>query len=67
MEKIKKFIIKYKGAIVGGIISIIALLLNLHKLLIYVLIIIAGLIIGNYVQYNKESVKEKIKSYIDKL
>ena len=67
MEKIKKFLIKYRGAIIGGIISILALILNLHKLLICVLIIVAGALIGNYVQYNKETVKEKIKFYIDKL
>ena len=67
MEKVKKFLIKYRGAIIGGIIAILALLLNLHKVLIIALIIVAGALIGNYVKYNKEAVKEKIKFYIDKL
>ena len=67
MEKVKDFIINYRGAIIGGIISIIALILNLHKVLICILIIVAGIIIGNYVQHNKEIVKEKLKTYIDKL
>lgn len=67
MEKVKKFLIKYRGAIIGGVIAILALLLNLHKVLVVALIIVAGALIGNYVQYNKETVKEKIKFYIDKL
>ncbi len=67
MEKVKKFLMKYRGAIIGGIIAILALLLNLHKILIIAVILVAGALIGNYVQYNKETVKEKIKFYIDKL
>lgn len=67
MEKIKQFLINYRGAIIGGIVAIVALLLNLHKVLIVILIVIAGILLGNYVQHNKELVKEKLKTYIDKL
>lgn len=67
MEKVKQFLINYIGAIIGGIVAIIALLLNLHKAVIIILIVIAGILLGNYVQHNKELVKEKLKSYIDKL
>ncbi len=67
MEKVKQFLINYRGAIIGGIVAIIALLLNLHKVVIIILIVIAGILLGNYVQHNKELVKEKLKSYIDKL
>lgn len=67
MEDFKKFLIDFRGAIIGGIIAIIALLLNLHKILLWILVIIAGVLAGNYVQHNKEFVKEKLKSYIDKL
>ena len=67
MNDIKNFLIKYRGAIIGGLIALIALLLNLHKILIFILIILVGIIIGNYVQHNKETVKDKLKSYIDKL
>lgn len=67
MEDIKNFLIKYRGAIIGGIVALIALLLNLHKVVIFILIIVAGIVIGNYVQNNKEIVKDKLKSYIDKL
>ena len=66
MEDFKKFLIKYRGAIIGGLIALIALLLNLHKILIWIIIIGAGIFIGNYVQNNKEFVKDKLKSYIDK-
>jgi len=67
MGDFKKFLITYRGAIIGGLIALGALLLNLHKILICVLIIIAGVLAGNYVQHNKEFVKDKLKTYIDKL
>lgn len=67
MEEIKKFLIKYRGAIIGGLVAILALILNLHKILVWLLIVIAGILIGNYIQHNKEMVKEKLKFYIDKL
>ena len=67
MEKVKQFLINYRGAIIGGIVAIVALLLKLHKVLLVILIIIAGILLGNYVQHNKELVKEKLKMYIDKL
>lgn len=67
MEKFKQFLIDFRGAIIGGIIAILALLLNLHKVVMFILIVVAGILLGNYVQHNKEFVKEKLKSYIDKL
>ena len=67
MKEIIKNLTKYRGAIIGGLIAILALVLNLHKILLWVLIVIAGILIGNYIQNNKEIVKEKLKFYIDKL
>ena len=67
MEDIKNFLIKYRGAIIGGLIALIAMLLNLHKVVIFIIILVAGILIGNYIQHNKEFVKDKLKSYIDKL
>lgn len=67
MEEFKKILIKYRGALIGGLISIIALILNLHKVLVWILIVVAGVLAGNYVQHNKEFVKDKLKTYIDKL
>ena len=66
MEEIKKFLIKYRGARIGGRIAFIALIFNLHKVMIALLIILGGIIVGNYVQNNKEIVKEKLKMLIDK-
>lgn len=67
MEDFKNFIIKYRGAIIGAIIAIIALLLQIYKIIIGVLIIALGIIVGNYVQHNKEIVKDSIKRFIDRL
>lgn len=67
MKNVKEFFINYRGAIIGGIIGLVALILNLHKIVIAILIIIAGIFIGNYVQHNKDFVKAKLKMYIDKL
>ena len=67
MKGFKEFIIKYRGAILGGLVAIIALILNLHKILIAIALIIFGIVIGNYIQNNKEYVKEKLKWYIDKM
>lgn len=66
MENFKNFLVNYRGAIIGGLIALVALLLNLHTILMWILIIVAGILIGNYVQHNKEFVKDKLKSYIDK-
>lgn len=66
MEQFKDFLIKYRGAIAGGIIAIIALILKIHEFLIGCLIIIAGILIGNYVQQNKEKVKDTIRRVVDK-
>ena len=52
MENLKNFIIRYRGAIIGGIVAIIALILRIHKFLIGCIIILAGILIGNYVQKN---------------
>lgn len=67
MEKFKNFLIEYRGAIIGGLVSIVALLLKFYQVLLYISIVIAGILLGNYIQHNKESVKDKIKTYIDRL
>lgn len=67
MEDLKKFIKQYKGAIIGVIIAIIILATRLYSLIIGILLILAGAIIGNYVQQNKDDVKTKLKKFIDKM
>ena len=59
-------ITKYAGAIIGGLVTLILCFTELYKLLLYVVIILAGGFCGDYVQKNKAIVKEKIKEVIDK-
>ena len=66
MEQIKKFLMKYMCAIIGTIVAIIALVLQIHKFLIACIIIIAGALVGNYIQQNKDSIKDKIKRVVEK-
>lgn len=65
-ENIMDFIVKYKGAIIGGVIAILLVGTGLFKLLFALVVIVAGILLGNYVQKNKDSVKETLKKVIDK-
>lgn len=67
MEKVKNFWNEYNGAIIGAVIAIVILCTKLYKLIIGLLLIIAGIYIGNYIQKNKYEVKEKLKSFIDRM
>lgn len=67
MDDFKKFINQYKGAIIGIIIAIVLLATRLYDVIIGILLILAGAIIGNYVQQNKDDVKAKLKKFIDKI
>lgn len=67
MDDFKKFINQYKGAIIGIIIAIVILATRLYDVIIGILLILAGAIIGNYVQQNKDDVKAKLKKFIDKM
>ncbi|MBQ7410770.1 MAG: DUF2273 domain-containing protein [Clostridia bacterium] len=65
-NKLNLFINQYGGAIIGGLIALILCFTELYKLLVYVVIVLAGAFLGNYVQKNKTNVKEKLKEFIDK-
>lgn len=67
MEDFKNFIIKYRGAIIGGVIAILILCTRLYELVFGIILIALGIFIGNYVQNNKSMVKDKVKKFIDKL
>lgn len=67
MEEIKNFLMKYRGAIIGGIIAILILCTGFYKLMIGIILIGMGIYLGNYIQINKDDVKEKMKNFIDKL
>lgn len=67
MEDIKNFLIKYKGAIIGVIVAIIILATRLYEVIVGILLILAGAFVGNYIQQNKDEVKDKTKKFIDKM
>ena len=62
MEDIKNFLSKYKGAIIGVIVAI-----RLYEVIVGILLILAGAFVGNYIQQNKDEVKDKTKKFIDKM
>ena len=62
----KNFCLEHRGAIIGGLIAIIIACTGLVQVFFAVVIIIFGIWLGNYVQKNKENVKEKLKKFIDK-
>lgn len=71
MDNFKLFCDKYGGAIIGFLVglalAVLLLCTNLYKLIIGIALIIACVYFGNYIQRNKENVKEKTKKFIDKL
>ena len=67
MNGLKEFFLKYRGAIIGALLAIVAISLQIYKIIIGVIIIFIGMYVGNYIQYNKELVKIRIKEFIDKL
>lgn len=67
MNEIKNFLMKYRGAIIGGIVAALILLTRLYELIIGIILICLGIFVGNYIQLNKEIVKEKLKKFIDKM
>ena len=67
MENIKDFWNNYKGAIIGIIIAILILATRIYKFVLAVVLLIIGAFAGNYIQQNKDSVKEKIKNFIDRM
>lgn len=67
MEDIKNFLSKYKGAIIGVIVAIIILATRLYEVIVGIVLILAGAFVGNYIQQNKDEVKEKTKKFIDKM
>lgn len=67
MKDFKNFIYEYRGAIIGGIISVIILFTGLLKLAIAIIVISAGVFLGNYIQRNKYEVKQKLLDFINRL
>lgn len=71
MDSFKLFCEKYGGCILGGLIGIVLGIIifctSLYKVLLIIALVITCIWLGNYIQKNKENVKEKTKNFIDKL
>ncbi len=67
MKDLKNFIHEYRGAIIGGIISIVILCTGLLRLVLGLLVLAIGVFLGNYVQQNKYEVKQKLLDFINKI
>ena len=51
----------------GIIVAIVILATRLYDVIIGIVVIFLGAFIGNYVQQNKDDVKTKLKTWIDKM
>lgn len=67
MNEFGSFFQKYGGMIIGGIIALILACTNLYRVIIGIVLVVLGMWLGNYIQKNKEIVKEKLKILIDKM
>lgn len=67
MKEIKDFFMKYRGAIIGAVVAFLILLTRFYVFIIGIILIAMGIYVGNYIQMNKESVKEKLKNFIDRM
>ena len=67
MENFKKFVVQYKGAIIGIVVAILILITRLHDLILAIMLLVLCAFIGNYIQQNKEKVKNVIRGFLDKV
>lgn len=67
MKEIKDFLMRYRGAIIGALIAILILCTGFYKLIIGIILVCIGIYTGNFIQINKDEVKEKLKNFIDRL
>lgn len=65
-NKFKDFWDNFGGAVIGALVAIVLLSTSLYKLCVGLLVIGAGIYLGNYIQKNKEHVKEVLKNLVDK-
>lgn len=67
MDNFKQFMSQYGGIVMGIIVAIVLLCTHLYRLIIGIILIFVCAYAGNYIQHNKIEVKEKLKSFIDRL
>lgn len=66
MNSLKDFWNNYKGAIIGVIVAILIIMTNLYKLIVAIVLLVLGAVVGNYIQQNKQIVKDRLKNFIDR-
>ena len=64
MDDFKGFLHEYRGAIIG---AILILCTGFLKLALVIIVIGAGIFLGNYVQHNKYEVKQKLLDFINRM
>ena len=67
MDNFKEFFANYGGIVIGIIIAVLLMLTRLYIIIIGIIVIVACAYAGNYIQKNKDQVKEKLKNFIDKM
>lgn len=67
MGEFKSFFNQYKGAIIGFIFALLLIIFELDRIIIGIVILFLGMFFGNYIQRNKQEVKEKLKRFIDRM
>ena len=67
MDDFKKFMSQYGGMIVGILVAIVLLLTRFYLLITAIILIVVCGYAGHYFQHNKDSVKDKLKNFIDRL
>ncbi len=67
MDNFKEFFANYGGIVIGIIVAILLMLTRLYIIIIGIIVIVACAYAGNYIQKNKDEVKEKLKNFIDKM
>jgi uncharacterized membrane protein len=65
-NKFSDFLSRYSGAIIGMLIAVVLIALGIIKIVVFIAILIVFGFLGDYIQRNKVSVKEKLKSFIDR-
>ncbi len=63
----REFFDRYLGMIIGIIVAVLVIALHLVYVFECIALIVVAAWLGKYIQDNKENVKEKLKSWIDKI
>ena len=67
MDDLIIFMYEYGGMIFGILVAVVLLLTKLYLLIISIILIVVCGYAGHYFQHNKDSVKDKLKNFIDRI